>query len=95
MVLGSTVAEDLFDEADPLGQKVKIKGKRFTVIGVLEEKGGGFMGFSMDDIAVVPITTFQTKLFSQQTANHTMSPGKASRTSLIKKMQLYSSLNII
>jgi len=68
VVLGSSVAEELFGETDPLGQEVRIKGKRFTVIGVLEEKGGGFMGFSMDDIAVVPITTFQAKLFAQQTA---------------------------
>ncbi len=69
VVLGGDVAAELFGDSDPLGERVKIKGKRFTVIGVLEAKGGGFMGFSVDDIAVVPITTFQTKLFSQQTAS--------------------------
>jgi len=67
IVLGDNVAKELFDEADPLGQEVKIKGKRYTVIGVLEPKGGGFMGFSLDDIAVIPITTFQAKLFAKQT----------------------------
>ncbi len=69
VVLGDNVAKELFGDADPLGQEVKIKGKRFTVIGVLEPKGGGFMGFNMDDIAVVPITTFQTKLFAQKMAS--------------------------
>ncbi len=69
VVLGDGVVQELFDDEEPLGQRVKIKGKRFTVIGVLEAKGGGFMGYSMDDMAVVPITTFQTKLFSQQTAS--------------------------
>jgi putative ABC transport system permease protein len=69
VVLGDNAAKELFDSADPLGEKVKIKGKRFTVIGVLEPKGGAFMGVSMDDIAVIPITTFQTKLFAQQTAS--------------------------
>ena len=68
IVLGDNAAKELFNSADPLGEKVKIKGKRFTVIGVLEPKGGAFMGVSMDDIAVIPITTFQTKLFAQQTA---------------------------
>ena len=69
VVLGDNAAKELFNSADLLGEKVKIKGKRFTVIGVLEPKGGAFMGVSMDDIAVIPITTFQTKLFAQQTAS--------------------------
>ncbi len=67
VVLGSKTAKDLFGDEDPLGQKVKIKGKRFTVIGVLATKGGGFFGFSLDEIVVVPITTFQTRLFPQRT----------------------------
>ncbi len=68
VVLGSKVAEDLFGSDDPVGQRVKIKGKRFTVIGALEPKGGAIMGISLDDIVVTPITTFQTKLFTQRTA---------------------------
>jgi len=68
VVLGSDVAENLFGADDPVGQKVKIKGKRFNVIGVLEAKGGQIMGVSMDDMVVTPITTFQTRLFTQRTA---------------------------
>jgi putative ABC transport system permease protein len=67
VVLGAKVAEDLFGSDDPVGQKVKIKGRSFTVIGVQEPEGGTFMGFSLDDVAVVPITTFQSRLFTQQT----------------------------
>ena len=65
VLLGDKVAKDLFGFDDPVGQRVKIKGKRFTVIGVLEAKGGAFMGISMDDIVMTPITTFQTRLFPQ------------------------------
>jgi putative ABC transport system permease protein len=68
VVLGSQVAEDLFGDDDPIGQTVKIKGKRFDVIGVLAPKGGAIMGVSMDDVVVTPITTFQTRLFTQQTS---------------------------
>jgi putative ABC transport system permease protein len=68
VVLGATVAEDLFGDDDPVGQRVKMKGKQFIVIGVLEPKGGAIMGISLDDIVVTPITTFQTKLFTQRTA---------------------------
>ena len=67
VVLGSKVAEDLFGDDDPVGQMVKIKGKRFTVVGVFEPKGGAMMGMSLDDVVVTPITTFQTRLFTQQT----------------------------
>jgi putative ABC transport system permease protein len=69
LVIGSQVAEDLFGDDDPVGQRVKVKGTRFTVIGVLEPKGGAIMGVSLDDIVVTPITTFQTKLFTQRTAS--------------------------
>ncbi len=68
VVLGSGVASDLFGDDDPVGQTVKIKGKRFNVIGVLAPKGGAIMGVSLDDVVVTPITTFQTRLFTQQTS---------------------------
>ncbi len=69
VVLGSEVAEDLFGSNDSIGQRVKIKGKRFTVIGLLEAKGGAFMGVSLDDIVMTPITTFKSRLFVQRTAS--------------------------
>jgi putative ABC transport system permease protein len=67
VVLGSKTAEGLFGDEDPVGQRVKIKDKRFTVVGVLAAKGGGFFGISFDEVLVVPITTYQTRLFTQRT----------------------------
>ena len=67
VVLGNNVAEDLFGSFAPVREKVRIKEKRFTVIGVLEPKGGAVMGVSLDDVVVVPITTFQSRLFTQYT----------------------------
>jgi putative ABC transport system permease protein len=67
VVLGSTTAENLFGDEDPVGQRVKIKDKRFTVVGVMATKGGSMFGFSMDEIVVVPITTYQARLFTQRT----------------------------
>ena len=68
VVLGSKVASELFGSQDPVGKQVKMKKQRFTVIGVLEAKGGAMFGVSFDDIVVVPITTYQTRLFPQKTA---------------------------
>lgn len=67
VVLGQKVVDDLFDMDDPIGQKVKINERQFTVIGVLEAKGGQIMGVSMDSIIVVPITTYQARLFPRKT----------------------------
>jgi putative ABC transport system permease protein len=69
VVLGSKTAESLFGDEDPVGQRVKIKDKRFTVVGVLAAKGGGFFGISFDEVLVVPITTYQTRLFTQRASS--------------------------
>ena len=66
VVLGSELAETLFGFRDPVGQNVRINGRQFQVIGVLESKGGGF--FSSDNQAMVPITTAYYRLASQRTA---------------------------
>jgi len=67
VVLGSKTAEDLFDSDDAVGQQVKIRNKRFTVIGVLEPRGMSSFGFSWDEMVITPITTYQVRLFSQTT----------------------------
>ncbi|MFC2068794.1 ABC transporter permease [Chloroflexota bacterium] len=67
VVMGSKTSEDLFGDKEPTGQNVKIKEKRFTVIGVLAPRGGGFLGASYDERLVVPITTYQSRLFTQRT----------------------------
>jgi len=57
-ILGYKVAEDLFGEESPIGEKVKLGEYRYLVMGVIEEKGGqGSM--SPDDKVFVPITTAQ------------------------------------
>ena len=69
VVLGDGVASELFGDENPVGQQVKLKKQRYTVVGVLERSGVALFGFSFDDIVIVPITTFQTRLFPQTTAS--------------------------
>jgi putative ABC transport system permease protein len=57
-VLGADVARELFPVRDPLERDVRVGGKRFTVVGVLESKGSIF-GESMDDLVIIPVTTFE------------------------------------
>ena len=53
VVLGSQVAETLFPDQDPLGQRVRIEGRPFRIVGVLEEMGT-VLGFSRDNKAIGP-----------------------------------------
>lgn len=66
-VLGASVSETLFGFRDPVGQKIRINRRQFEVIGVLESKGGGFLG-NLDDQLLVPVTTAYYRLSSQRTA---------------------------
>jgi putative ABC transport system permease protein len=63
-VLGQAIAEKLFPFEDPLGKEILLEGHRVTVIGIFEEKGSMF-GQSQDNLAVIPITTFQ-KFFGKR-----------------------------
>jgi putative ABC transport system permease protein len=54
-VLGSQISETLFGNRDPVGATVKISGRQFRVVGVLESQQGTI--FNPDNSVLVPITT--------------------------------------
>lgn len=56
VVLGKTVAKKLFEEENPLGKKITVGEGRFSVLGVLEEKGA-MAGVDIDDQVFIPATT--------------------------------------
>ena len=64
-VLGPTTVENLFEDQDPLGEAIKIKGMNFTVIGVLKSKGDQGW-YNPDDQAIVPYTVAMNQLFGMQ-----------------------------
>lgn len=63
VLVGTAVSNDIFEGANPLGQKMKINGRIFTVIGVLEERDGG-QDQSDDDQVIIPVTVAQRMLKS-------------------------------
>lgn len=54
VVLGATVAHELFGEANPLGARMRVGGERYRVIGVMEPKGD-VLGIDMDDTVYIPV----------------------------------------
>ena len=57
-VIGQQIADHLFEKENPLGKRMRIGDKKYTVIGVLEKRGN-FFGQSMDNFIIVPFTTFR------------------------------------
>jgi len=63
-ILGSKIAQDLFGEADPVGEKVRVKGRSLEVIGALDSDGKG--GFTTADRSLLlPITTVMYRIDPQ------------------------------
>ena len=61
-ILGKTVADNLFPDASPVGQNIRIRNVPCKVIGVLAKKGQNAMGQDQDDIIVAPYTTVLRRL---------------------------------
>ncbi len=65
IVLGKTVADNLFQGINPIGQMVRAHGLPFRVVAVLTPKGQSGMGQDQDDTVIMPFTTVQKKLIGQ------------------------------
>jgi putative ABC transport system permease protein len=61
-LVGQTVARELFGDADPMDQTIRIKNVPFTVIGILNRKGQSMMGQDQDDVIMVPLSTARNRL---------------------------------
>jgi len=61
-VLGQTVASNLFPDADPVDQTIRIRNVPFKVIGVMARKGQNAMGQDQDDVILAPYTSVIQRL---------------------------------
>ncbi len=61
VVIGFRVKEELFGNEEAVGQKIKLKGQSFKVVGVLSKEGQGIINF--DEAAVIPWSTAQQYVF--------------------------------
>lgn len=68
-VIGKTVADNLFGEADPLEKIIRIRNVPFKVVGVLKAKGQNSMGQDQDDTVIAPYSTVYARLLGQRWRN--------------------------
>ncbi|HKY26989.1 MAG TPA: ABC transporter permease [Pyrinomonadaceae bacterium] len=62
VVVGQTIADNLFPGTDPIGQTLRVANLPFKVVGVMTPKGQDQQGRDQDDIAFAPYTTVQKKI---------------------------------
>jgi putative ABC transport system permease protein len=68
-VIGAEIAKILFDSSEAaIGKKVRLYGRKFIIIGVLEKEGSGLFGESRDTAAYVPVNSIR-KIFGSNNRN--------------------------
>jgi putative ABC transport system permease protein len=60
-VIGSKLSETLFGQKNPLGERIRVRGLSFKIIGLLASKGS-FLGNNQDDVLLVPLSTLSSRL---------------------------------
>jgi len=66
MVVGPTVARQLWGEADPVGKRVRVKTVPFEVVGVLESKGSAGLGQDQDDVVLAPLSAVRSRVLGRR-----------------------------
>jgi putative ABC transport system permease protein len=65
IIIGKKIANTLFSNGSALGKEVKIKGMKFTIIGIFEEEGAGFLDLpSKDEACLVPYGAFSKMYYT-------------------------------
>jgi putative ABC transport system permease protein len=62
VVIGKTVADNLFPGEDPVGQQIQVRNVPCKIVGVLARKGQTAEGSDQDDTILLPYTTVQNRL---------------------------------
>jgi putative ABC transport system permease protein len=84
-LLGATVAKELFEASEPLGERVRVGKIPCPVIGVLAKKGESAMGMDQDDVILMPIKAFQKRISGDdKVGNISISVADGRSTTLIK-----------
>ncbi|MBS7778175.1 ABC transporter permease [Acidovorax sp. CCYZU-2555] len=68
-IIGSTVKRELFGNADPMGELMRVREFSCEIIGVLASKGQGAFGNDQDDMVLVPLNTLQRRITGSKRIN--------------------------
>lgn len=83
-VIGLTVAEDLFGKDDPVNKEISLDGEKYTVVGVLKDKGSSIRGDS-NEIVIVPVTTLMRQYNTSSISSITVQANSAEESAGTKE----------
>ena len=66
LVIGATVARQLFGDSDPLGRRVRVRSVPFEIVGVLASKGQSGFGQDQDDVAIGPLPAVRSRIVGRR-----------------------------
>jgi putative ABC transport system permease protein len=66
LVIGQTIADNLFPGMDPIGQTLRVRDLPFRVVGVMVRKGQDAQGRDQDDTALAPYSSVQKKILGSE-----------------------------
>jgi len=66
LVIGQTIADNLFPGTDPIGQTLRVRDLPFRIVGVMARKGQDPQGRDQDDTAFAPYTSVQKKILGSE-----------------------------
>src|SRR5262249_13438085 len=64
-VIGPDVRSAVFPDEDPVGKTFRVADVPFQVIGLLNSRGAGPAGGSLDNIVLIPVRTASRRLFNR------------------------------
>jgi len=72
VVIGQTVARQLWGDLDPIGRRVRVRSVPFEVIGVLESKGQSSFGQDQDDVLLGPLEAVRSRIVGRRARGNTV-----------------------
>jgi putative ABC transport system permease protein len=66
-LIGSEIAQTLFDKEDPINKNIRVLGRSYKVVGVLEKRGSDMGGGSLDRSIIIPLTNARILFSSEPT----------------------------
>jgi len=83
IILGYSVWDNLFEGRDPIGQRVRVGGQPFTVIGILPERGS-ILGEDQDNVAIIPLYTLLKSFGARRSMTPTLLSATAEQIPLVE-----------
>ena len=83
-VIGSTTAENLFGRDNPVDKDISVNGEKYTIVGILKDKGSSIAGDS-NEIIIVPVTSLMRQNNVTSVSNITLQANSADESVLAKE----------